>query len=389
MQENLKVLMIIPTFWPRQGGAQMVIKKIHDKLEGKAQFTVLTRKYKNTPYQEKIEDIKIHRYLNPAPEKWKDYATGTKKVKTWQIIVVAFFDTLCSIPKIVKLGKKHDAIHIHFPLPLGISAILSRFLHKKPMMTTLHGNADIYEPSKFFYRPTAFVLKRVNGISAVSQDLNDFTKENLKVKKDITTIRNGVDVDYYKPIPDLKKDNNTLRIFSICRLVPRKHVDTIVKAINLLKEQKNITNIEYYIGGTGSELGKLEKMAANNPSQIKLTGYLSEEDKIKELTLADLFVQLSTREGFSISNLEAMACETASIVTNIIGVREPIMGGNCGYLLDDPKDVEATAKILEEAVNNLDKIREMGKQARKHVIENQYTEKSMAEKYYQLYQSIT
>ena len=36
--------------------------------------------------------------------------------------------------------KEADLVHLHFPLPLGISLVLMRALVRRPLVVTVHGN---------------------------------------------------------------------------------------------------------------------------------------------------------------------------------------------------------------------------------------------------------
>ena len=75
---RLRLLALYPTFWPRQGGGQMVLAAIAEGLADRVTTEVLTRRFADTGARREYEHLAVHYFPNPAPEVWKDYATGTR-----------------------------------------------------------------------------------------------------------------------------------------------------------------------------------------------------------------------------------------------------------------------------------------------------------------------
>ena len=76
MRENplgrpIRLLSVYPTFWPRQGGGQMVLGAIAQGLSPQIVNTVLTRRLHDTPAREAYEYLTVQRFWNPSPK----YAT--------------------------------------------------------------------------------------------------------------------------------------------------------------------------------------------------------------------------------------------------------------------------------------------------------------------------
>ena len=99
----------------------------------------------------------------------------------------------------------------------------------------------------------------------------------------------------------------------------------------------------------------LKKRIASSKGLIKPIGYVAEEDLGALYTAARLLVYPSIYEGFGLPVLEAMACGTPSVTTNVASL--PEVAGDAALLIDDPKD---TAKIAE-AVLKLDRDEELRK----------------------------
>ena len=77
---RLRLLSLYPTFWPRQGGGQMVLAAIAEGLSSRLTNQVLTRRFANTGVRKDYEFLTVHYFWNPAPEVWKDYAMGIRQV---------------------------------------------------------------------------------------------------------------------------------------------------------------------------------------------------------------------------------------------------------------------------------------------------------------------
>jgi len=93
------------------------------------------------------------------------------------------------------------------------------------------------------------------------------------------------------------------------------------------------------------------------PGQVKFTDLPSYYQR------ADLYVCASHADGSSISLLEAMACGTPALVSDIPGNREWVSSEEVGWLFPDG-DVNALAQAMLNAVGQRDRLAEMGHQAR-------------------------
>ena len=79
---------------------------------------------------------------------------------------------------------------------------------------------------------------------------------------------------------------------------------------------------------------------------MRFEGFLSEEDLIAAFTAADVFVLPSEWEAFGIVLLEAMACRTPCICSDLGGPPEVVVDGETGFLVA-PEDPPALAEALQ------------------------------------------
>lgn len=383
MRENplgrpVRLLSLYPTFWPRQGGGQMVLAAIAQGLSPDLVTTVLTRGFKDSPASQDYPYLGVRRYWNPAPEVWKDYATGRSHVSFLQKLVVTGLDVVCSLPLMRRMALESDLVHLHFPLPLGVSALMVKAIVDRPLVVTVHGNADVYELPPAMAPITRAVLTRADATVSVSHDLADYLRTVMHVPN-VTVIPNGIEVaDFHPGAPS----ETTLRLFSVCRLVPRKNVHVLMEAVRRLAAEGE--DIHLTVAGTGPERDRLEKMAAESGGVVAFVGFIDEARKQALLTDTDLFVQLSLREGLSIATLEALASGVPCVVSDLPGVREPVDLGKTGWYVSDPESVDSVVATLRQVLAERARLPEMRRNCRA-VAEQRYSLEAMCEGYWKVF----
>ncbi len=378
MRENplrrpIRLLSVYPTFWPRQGGGQMVLAAIAKGLSAQISNIVLTRRLHDTPARERYEYLSVERFWNPAPAVWKEYATGVHHVPFWKKSIVTGLDVFCALGPLRRLMTWSDLVHLHFPLPLGVSVLLARALVKRPFVVTVHGNADVYELPRALEPVTRAVLVRADTVVSVSHDLGDYLRTVMGVPR-VTVIPNGVDVNEFHPGHGARTE---LALFSISRLVPRKNIDVLIAAVEQLVAEGE--RLSLVIAGTGPEEDRIRRLAERSDC-VRFVGFIDEARKRRILSEIDVFVQLSTREGLSIATLEALASGVPCAVSNLPGVREPIDPGRTGWLVDDPEKVQSVVAGLRGVLADRHRLPEM-KQACRAVAVERYSLEAMCESY--------
>ena len=121
----------------------------------------------------------------------------------------------------------------------------------------------------------------------------------LGVKSDrITVVPNGIPLAHIRQVPP---SGDACDVIYAGRLIKDKHVDVLIRACAG-------TQVRLTVIGDGPERASLEALAAELKVPVTFTGFLEEDALIGRLKAAKVFVLPSTREGFSITTLEAMAC---------------------------------------------------------------------------------
>ena len=192
----------------------------------------------------------------------------------------------------------------------------------------------------------------------------------------------------YKPVNDLKllkRVKNTLRlpekyILYLGNFKPHKNVASLIKAFkeigNFFREHKLVL-----AGPLDSDGKKIKNFvfAEGLENKVVFTGTIKETDYPEALfSLADVFVFPSLYEGFGLPPLEAMACGTPVVASNLTSVPEVV--GEAGMLIN-PLNIEEMSEKISELLNNCEKRLFYSKQGLKRA--EAFREKDTAGRLYQ------
>jgi glycosyltransferase involved in cell wall biosynthesis len=142
-------------------------------------------------------------------------------------------------------------------------------------------------------------------------------------------IYNGVDLAKYKPA---EKSSVPLVLY-LGRLKYYKSLHIFIHAVKKILEQ--IPKARFVIAGDGEEKEGLIKLAKKIGvfSKIEFRGKVSEEDKIRLYQKAWVFVNPSFMEGWGITTIEANACGTPVVASNVPGLRDSVDNPHSGFLV--------------------------------------------------------
>lgn len=175
-------------------------------------------------------------------------------------------------------------------------------------------------------------------------------------KGKITAIQLGKD-SIFKPTKNdliLKKYKIKKPYFlSVGTIEPRKNLSTLLSAFEVFKQQ---TNNNYQLVLTGKSGWKnADLMAAIEQSafseDIILTGYVAWEELPVLYSAAEVFIYPSLYEGFGLPVLEAMACGTVVLVSEVSSL--PEVGGAAAHYFP-PTSVDALCEKMIELSQNQD-----------------------------------
>jgi D-inositol-3-phosphate glycosyltransferase len=160
-------------------------------------------------------------------------------------------------------------------------------------------------------------------------------------------------------------------ILQLGRMVPRKGVDNVIRALSNLKNTKKPVNL-LIVGGESEnlneddcpEFARLMSVARehNVVDSIIFTGRKDRHLLKFYYSAADLFITTPWYEPFGITPLEAMACGTPVIGANVGGIKYSVLDGETGLLVN-PHDPEMLADKISKVIDNDTLLNRMGESA--------------------------
>ncbi len=167
----------------------------------------------------------------------------------------------------------------------------------------------------------------------------------------------------------LQLPQNEIILLQLGRMVPRKGVDNVIKAIGKMKQSRQPVRVIIVGGETDApdykqtpEIVRLTETAkqAGVHTQVTFAGRKSRDVLKYYYSAADLFITTPWYEPFGITPLEAMACGTPVIGANVGGIKFSVADGKTGFLVP-PDNPQALAEKIEKALSCRQTLAEMGR----------------------------
>jgi glycosyltransferase involved in cell wall biosynthesis len=319
----------------------------------------------------------------------KKYVFDGLKVECYESMSMGFrigipytIPTIPSFPVFTKNIKKSKIIHAHgHPYLTSLIAGKLAKYYEKPFILTQH-NTFIDYNNIFNYIEKVNdltvgkeTLKQADKIIAVSNATKTYVLSLGADPNKIKVLHNGVDLDRFQPLPKIKEGMRKILgiskeakvVLTVRRLVYKNGVDTLINAANIAVKKKQ--NIVFIIAGKGPDMISVQRQIEflGLEKNIKLTGFVADQDLHLYYNTADLFVLPSkSGEGLPLVALEAMACGLPVIATNVGGINE-IMVKNFGKLVpaNNPK---ALADAIVEYTDTVHETEEL-----RAIVEEQYS----------------
>lgn len=189
---------------------------------------------------------------------------------------------------------------------------------------------------------------KYNQFIAVSESTKQDMVDYLGIKEEnISIIHNAI-------APYFKKTCAKTRYPSIVyvgRLKEYKQIDILIRS--LLRILYKYPKLKLHIIGTGEVYNKLNNLAIRLgiSKSIIFHGYVSEKLKVDLLSSAWLLVNPSSHEGWGLTIMEAGACSTTSVGSNIPGIKDSIVNEETG-LLAKSGDIYDLSYTIDRILSN-------------------------------------
>ncbi|MCK4817576.1 glycosyltransferase family 4 protein, partial [bacterium] len=198
---------------------------------------------------------------------------------------------------------------------------------------------------------------------------------------EIKVIANGVETDIFLPREKVKPIDNKLNIITVTRLIERKGVQHILKALSELRNDDRYNeNLSLLVVGTGNYESQLKNLCKQLHLEDMVTfyGFCPRYDLPELYRNSDIFALPSMAESFGIVFAEAMACELPVISTKAGNIPE-LVEDHHGILVES-NNVEALKQAILYMIKNQEKWNAMGRASREKICK-EYSWEGVAEKY--------
>ncbi len=135
-------------------------------------------------------------------------------------------------------------------------------------------------------------------------------------------------------------------IGALGRLKKYKSFDHLLEAFPIVK--KEISDARIVVVGDGDDKPRLIEMAKqlNIMDSVTFTGFVDEEEKVDWLNKMHIAVNTSAKEGWGLTAIEANACGTPTVSSNVQGLRDAVVDEETGLLYEYGNREQLAEKII-------------------------------------------
>jgi len=292
-------------------------------------------------------------------------------------VLISFFKLLPEIKK-----KNIEIIHANTRVTQVLSCLLSRY-SGRPFISTCHG---------FFKKR---LTRRVfpcwgRKVIAISEQVKQHLIDDFHVQvDDIKVIHNGIDTDKFTAYSlqltaELKQKiglNDGPVIGIVARLSEVKGHIYLIQSMKTVLER--FPDAQLVIVGEGKIKDELARLSRELGIDKNIFFIHNVMDTKGILSIIDVFVLPSLKEGLGLSLMEAMSMGKAVIGSDIGGIKTLIQHGLNGLLVK-PADVRQLAEAITELIGDSQKRKILGDNARA-IIANNFSQGKMVSETERLY----
>ncbi|MFO0892954.1 MAG: glycosyltransferase [Isosphaeraceae bacterium] len=270
---------------------------------------------------------------------------------------------------------QYDLVHANFFMSGLVAADLKRALGL-PFVVTFHAlgrvrrlyqrEADGF-PEERLRIEDRIIAEADRIIAECPQDEEDLIRLYDADPERITIIPCGFDPEEFWPVEKAEAreaiglDPAEPVLLQLGRMVPRKGVETVIRALGRVVRDHGMAPRLLIVGGESDEpdpaitpeIGRLMAVVAEERVEDRVT-FVGRRgrDRLRDYySAADAFISTPWYEPFGITPVEAMACGTPVLGSNVGGIKFTVRDGEHGYLLP-PNDPEALAERIAHLYRN-------------------------------------
>jgi glycogen(starch) synthase len=268
------------------------------------------------------------------------------------------------VPAMGRLVGSNDIVHAHSHLyfSTNMAALLAR-VDSTPLVITNHGLHSQTAPMAVqkAYAPLAkFTFNSADRVLCYTETDRDRLRDR-GITAPVSVIHNGIDCDTFVPAANAADRN---QILFVGRLKAAKGVRELLDAFALLAE--DLPNVTLRFVGEGPLRDELEETATEYglTDRVTFAGRVPNEELPKTYAESAVFALPSEVEGFPRTVLEAMACGTPVVTSELPQLQSVVeQVGETAPV----GDVEALGEALRRLLEDPTRRERLGREARERV----------------------
>ena len=231
--------------------------------------------------------------------------------------------------------ERIDLVHVHGGLDPVLGLVAAGAAHDLgvPVVATFHSWFRRSALCRIFRRQLQERLDRHAAAIAVSQPVVEAHAQYFDA--DWQVIPNGVDTGFFMPRRSPPDRIPSSELLFLGRLDPRNGLDTILAALPEVVRRRPEAHLT--VAGDGPLRPLYQQLAKNIAQHVTFVGRVNGNRPVY-YSKADLYLCPTTKASFGVTLLEAMACGTPQVVSDITGFRELVGEGGEAVLVpkNDP-----------------------------------------------------
>jgi glycogen synthase len=355
-----------------EGGLARHVRKLAENLVSQgAEVHVLTRGQEESPFEEDVEGVALHRVREPErPRELGEFVTWVEHMNA---------DMLAAG---VELGDRYsfDVVHGHdWLVAVAGDHLAKRF--RCPLVVTIH--ATEYgrhqgwvekHPQSHIHGVERWMANRAERVITCSAYMREHVADIYGLEEQrIRVIPNGIDPAELVPVDDLDELRRSFAapderlVLLVGRLVYEKGFQLALEALPRLIER--LGNVRFLVAGSGTHEPELRDQAGELGLEPHGTflGWIGDDVLHSLYRIADLTVVPSIYEPFGLVALEAMASGCPCLVSDTGGLREVVPNEEVG-LRFRARDPDSLAQMAERLLTDAELRERLVAEASEHVL---------------------
>jgi glycosyltransferase involved in cell wall biosynthesis len=226
---------------------------------------------------------------------------------------------------------KPDIVNAHYLTSYGLIGALTK---KAPLVVSTWGSDILVTPWQniVYKKLTQYVIKRADLLSSDSGFMSEKICELGCNHGKVITVPMGIEPDIFNQLERGNTADN-ITIASMRTLCDNSNIDIIINAFAVLANE--IKGAKLIIANSGDRENYLKDLAAGLGlgDRITFLGSISRDEVVSLLKKSRVYVSIPASDSTSVTLLEAMACGTFPILSDLPANREWVEDGQNGYII--------------------------------------------------------